>query len=86
VEISYTPRFEKLFRKLPAKTRQLADRTFDRLERNPKHPGLHFKCVNPQKSRYSVRIGLKYRALGVLRGNEITLDCIGPHGKYDRLI
>ena len=42
--------------------RQLADRQFGLLKRDPRHPSLHFKRV----SRFhSVRVGLHYRALGV---------------------
>jgi len=86
VKISLTPKFEDLFRKLPAQVQKQADRAFEHLENNPRYPSLRLKCVDPQESRYSIRINDKYRALGLLQGDEITLDWIGPHGKYDHLI
>ena len=86
VKISFTPKFEDLFRKLPAHVKKQADRAFEHLEYNPRYPSLCLKCVDPQESRYSIRISDKYRALGLLQGDEITLDWIGPHGKYDHLI
>ena len=86
MKISCTPRFEDLFRKLPARVQKQADRAFEHLERNPRYPGLCLKCVDPRESRYSIRIGGKYRALGLMQGDEITLDWIGSHGKYDYLV
>jgi hypothetical protein len=54
-----TPEFWASRAALPAAIRQLADRSFERLERNPSHPALRLKKVG----RYwSVRVGLHYRA------------------------
>lgn len=58
-----SPSFWKLYRKLPKPTKQLADKTFGLLKRNPDHPSLHFKRVRKYSS---VRVGIKYRALAVV--------------------
>ena len=86
VRISFTPRFEDLFRKLPAQVQKQAVRAFEHLEHNPRYPSLCLKCVDQRESRYSIRIGDKYRVLGILQEGKITLDWIGPHGKYDHMI
>jgi hypothetical protein len=41
--------------------RELADKNYQLLKRDPNHPSLHFKKVGRFRS---VRIGLRYRALG----------------------
>lgn len=35
---------------------------------------------------YSVRIGLSYRAVGLLKADTVTWFWIGTHDEYDRLI
>ncbi len=35
---------------------------------------------------YSVRIGLGYRALGVLEGSTVTWFWIGSHAEYDHVL
>lgn len=50
------------------------------------HPGLHFKQVHPRRPIYSARVGLGYRALGVLNDDTIVWFWIGSHADYDRLI
>jgi mRNA-degrading endonuclease RelE of RelBE toxin-antitoxin system len=86
VKISLTPEFKELFRKLPSPVKKQAGRAFEHLEYNPRYPSLRLKCVDPQESRYSIRISNKYRALGVLKADEIVLEWIGSHGNYDHLI
>jgi hypothetical protein len=68
---------------LPSQIRKLADANFDLLKRDPRHPSLQFKKVG----RYwSVRIGLRYRALAVETDGAYLWFWIGPHADYDRLI
>ena len=52
---------------------------------NPSHPSLQFKKVD-EPNVYSVRVGLGYRALGVLEGSDIVWFWIGPHSEYDKMI
>jgi len=78
--------FRKTLRKLPDHLRRHAKAAYKLFAENPYHPGLHFKKVDPDESIYSVRVGLDYRALGVLENDEITWFWIGPHSDYDKLI
>lgn len=78
-----TERFWKSYHRLPAEVRQRADRAFALLRENPGHPSLAFKKIG---SFRSVRIGLKYRALGVAEGEDIIWVWVGTHNEYDRLI
>lgn len=50
------------------------------------HPSLQFKCVHQTEPLYSVRIGLGWRALGLLEDDTIAWFWIGSHADYDRLI
>jgi hypothetical protein len=57
-----SPKFSAAYEALPSSVRQLADTNYTLLKRDPRHPSLQFKKVG----RYwSVRIGLRYRALAV---------------------
>jgi len=47
---------------------------------------LQFKRVDDFNNIYSVRIGLGYRALGILDGSDIVWHWIGPHSTYDRMV
>jgi len=81
-----TKQFKKLFDRLPSHVQDQAKVAYSHFKHDPHYPSLHFKCIDPKESRYSVRIGPKYRALGIMAGDEITWDWIGPHDKYDHMI
>jgi hypothetical protein len=53
------------------------------------HRSLQFKCVNEPDAVWSVRIGLRWRALGyrerVDGADTVTWFWIGSHAEYDRL-
>ncbi|MET0219787.1 MAG: hypothetical protein ABW213_03935 [Tardiphaga sp.] len=78
-----SPKFWAAYDALPLAIRKLADANFQLLKRDRRHPSLQMKKVGPY---WSVRIGLRYRALAV----EVDGDCvwfwIGSHADYDRLI
>lgn len=78
-------RFWQCFEVLPAEIRQLAERNYKLLKRDPAHPSLHLKPIHGGRFR-SVRIGLHYRALGVPVAEGIQWFWIGSHADYDRLI
>lgn len=68
---------------LPAEVRSAADRCYELLKANPRHPSLHFKPVG----RYwSVRVGVGHRALAVPCSDGFVWFWIGSHATYDRLI
>lgn len=78
-----TPRFWEYYGDLPADVRRLADKKFDLLKRDPMHPSLHFKRI---ERFWSVRVGLKYRALAVDGPKGPVWFWIGTHAEYDKLL
>jgi hypothetical protein len=83
VKHSASPRFWTAYGKLPSEVRSVADKNFVILKKAPKHPSLHLKQVG---RFWSVRVGRKYRALGVQVPGGITWFWIGTHAEYDDLI
>lgn len=75
--------FWSAYEKLPEHVRGLADKNFTLLKENPQHPSLQFKPVGKY---WSVRVGLRYRALGVPIEGGILWFWIGSHATYDALI
>lgn len=85
--ISYkSERFRKLFAELPKHIRQQAREVYKQFEKDPFHPGLHFKHVHSIKPIYSARINIDYRVLGIKSKNEIVWFWIGTHNEYDKLL
>jgi hypothetical protein len=78
-----TPRFWSCYRALSAEVQQHADRSYELLWRDPRHPSLHFKRVG---KFWSARIGLHCRALAVEAQGELLWVWIGTHADYDRLV
>ncbi|MBI5650208.1 MAG: hypothetical protein HZC40_07170 [Chloroflexi bacterium] len=78
--------FWKLYWDLSPDIRRRARQAYKLWRDNPAHPGLHFKRVKQSRPIYSVRIGLGHRAVGLLKGDNVTWFWIGNHGDYDRLI
>lgn len=71
---------------LPNEVQALARGAFSLWRQNPRHGSLHFKKVHPRKPLYSVRIGERWRALGLRRGDIMYWFWIGTHGEYDKII
>jgi len=86
IESRTTRAFRTAFAQLPEEIRSQARRSYRLFRENPRHPSLRFKSVEQVENVYSVRIGLGYRALGVLEGSTVTWFWIGPHSEYDRLV
>ena len=78
-----SPSFWSCRRKLSKDTQKLADKNFKLLKENPYHESLHLKKV---KHFWSVRIGIKYRALAVEAEDNLLWFWIGTHSEYDKLI
>lgn len=76
-------RFWNCYERLPEHIRKLADKNFELLKTNPRHPSLHFKKVGSYRS---VRVGLGYRALAVEVKDGLLWFWIGTHGDYDDLL
>jgi mRNA-degrading endonuclease RelE of RelBE toxin-antitoxin system len=68
---------------LPSAIQSLAKKNFELLKENPAHPSLHLKKVGKY---WSVRVGRRYRALGVEIEDGVLWFWIGTHAEYDRLL
>ena len=75
--------FWDLYEKLPSSIQELADKNFELLKADPKHPSLHLKKAGKY---WSVRIGMKYRALGIEVGEGTLWFWIGTHAEYDKIL
>ncbi len=78
-----SPSFWNYHRKLHKEIQQLANKNFDLLKANPQHPSLHLKKV---RKYWSVRIGLKHRALAIEMEEGLLWFWIGTHAEYDKLV
>ena len=78
-----TPEFWFYYRQLPENIRVLADKNFELLKDNPWHPSLHLKKID---IFWSVRIGLRYRALAKDRIEGLAWFWIGSHNRYEQLL
>lgn len=81
-----TSGFRKSFATLPAPIQDRARQAYRRFRENPQHPGLRFKKVHPSLPIYAARVGLGYRAVGIIEGDTVIWFWIGPHDEYDRLL
>lgn len=81
-----TRQFWRLFSDLPSGTQRDARRVYQLFKTNPSHPSLQLKRVGGEDDIHSVRIGLNYRALSVMRKDHVVWYWIGSHADYDRLL
>ena len=78
-----SPDFWFHHRQLPPEIRDLADKNFELLKQNPRHPSLRLKKAGVF---YSARVGLHHRVLAKERGEGLVWFWIGHHSEYDRLL
>jgi hypothetical protein len=78
-----SPGFWAAYTKLPEQVRKLADRNYALLKEDPQHPSLHLKKVG---RFWSVRVGLRYRALAIEAKDGLLWFWIGSHSDYDAMI
>jgi hypothetical protein len=69
-----------MYASLPEDVQIRAKRAYQLFQRNPGHPGLNFKKVDDRNDIYSARVGLGYRAVGQMDGEDIVWFWIGPTG------
>ncbi len=81
-----SPKFWKLYARLPRRFQQRARKAYQLWKDNPSHPGLHFKRVDNEEPIYSVRVSDNYRVLGLLEGNTMIWFWIGSHDEYESLL
>jgi hypothetical protein len=78
-----TPEFWFHYRRLPQAIRDLADKNFQLLKADSKHPSLHFKKIG---ELWSARVGMHYRALALNEADGVHWFWIGTHAEYDQLL
>jgi hypothetical protein len=76
------PSFWGLYDKLPEPIQELADKNYTLLKMNPRHSSLQLKKVGKY---WSVRVGLKYRAMAVEIQEGLLWFWIGTHAEYDHV-
>jgi len=76
-----TKRFRQALRALPEEVRRQAKEAYKLFVRDPHHPSPRFRQVHPTEPIYSARVGLHYRALETLEGDEIVWFWIGHHAE-----
>jgi hypothetical protein len=76
-------RFREAYGGLPQPVQQQADMAYALLKSDPRHPSLHLKKIG---RFWSVRVGLRYRALAVEAEDALVWFWIGSHADYDALI
>jgi hypothetical protein len=86
MESRTTRSFRAAFAALPGEIQEQARRAYRLFRNNPSHPSLRFKKLEQTENVYSVRVGLAYRALGVVEGSSVIWFWIGSHADYDRLV
>ena len=73
------PSFWQHHRQLPVEIQRLADKNFELLKRDPRHPSLRLKRVG---LFWSVRVGLDFRAVAKERPEGLVWIWIGRHDEY----
>lgn len=76
-----TPEFWFRYRQLPQDVRELADKCYELLRNDPRHPSLRLKKVG---NFWSARVGLRYRVLATERPEGLVWFWIGSHAEYDQ--
>lgn len=81
-----TAKFWALFAALPPDVQKSAHDKYRLFRSDPRHGSLQFKQIHATRQIYSVRIGLGYRAVGVMSEGTIIWFWAGSHRDYERLI
>lgn len=79
---SATSRFWACYLALPKDIQTLADKNYELLRSDPRHPSLHLKKLG---EFWSVRVGRNHRALAIENDDGMLWVWIGTHAEYDRL-
>jgi hypothetical protein len=77
------PGFWFHYRTLPEHIRLLADKNFELLKADFRHPSVRLKKIG---TIYSAPVGLHYRALAHERTEGLVWFWIGHHSTYDQLL
>ena len=78
-----TGQFWQRYWNLPKDVRDIADKNFQLLKENIRHPSIQFKKVG---AFWSARVGLAHRALALDDDCDYIWVWIGTHDEYDKII
>ncbi|MDA0323555.1 MAG: hypothetical protein O2923_12690 [Verrucomicrobia bacterium] len=78
-----TDRFWRCYNSLPVEIQRIADRNFELLKADVRHPSLHFKRIGKV---WSARVGIHYRAIAVPEEDGYLWVWVGTHAEYDRVL
>ena len=78
-----SPDFWFCYRGLTEDIRELADKNFALLKRDPRHSSLRLKKIGVF---WTARVGLRYRAVAKERKEGLVWIWIGPHEVYDTIL
>jgi len=81
-----TADFWKCFKHLPPSAKLQATLYYKKWYRDPFCQSLQFKRIGKKNAIYSVRVGLRWRALGLMDDEEIIWFWIGSHEDYNNII
>ena len=82
-----TADFRKLFAVLPSDVQQKARKNYKLWRQDPSHPSLEFKKTHTRREVYSIRVGMGWRALGLLVDEDaIMWFWIGSHNAYEKIL
>ncbi|MGL4498413.1 MAG: hypothetical protein ACRCU2_05060 [Planktothrix sp.] len=82
-----TDGFIQQFANLPERVKKTARKNYKLWKQNPSHPSLEFKNLNTTEPVYSVRVGVGWRAVGVMKNSDTIIRFwIGSHSDYDKLL
>lgn len=79
-----TKRFKKSLAALPPEVQSKAKEAYERWRNDMS--SVDFSELKGMKGVYRVEIGLRYRALGHVEGNNFIWDWIGSHELYNSII
>ena len=68
-----TIEFIQGFAELPERVKKTARKNYQLWKQNPYHPSLEFKKLNTKQPIYSVRAGIGWRTVGVMKDSEIIV-------------
>ncbi len=78
MEIHFTERAKRQYKKLAPEMKKKADKQFLLLRHNLKHPSLNVKKMGGSE-RYEARVGFHFRLSFFLEGNSIYILSVGAH-------
>lgn len=82
-----TQRFRDRLAALPEPVQRQAQEAYRLFQTDPSHPSRRFKPISPSDpALHSVRVGLRYRAIGIRDADAELWIWVGSHADYNREI